>query len=111
MPRTCTICTHSDRQAIDRAIVAGESAPTIAAKYRVSDDAILRHSAEHLPERMTKAADAREQTRADVFLEQVAGLRNKAVKVLVQAETAGDLKTALLAIREDRACIELLLEV
>jgi hypothetical protein len=49
MPRVCTICTHPERAAIDQALVGGESAPRIAAKYRVSEDAVTRHRA-HMAE-------------------------------------------------------------
>ncbi len=43
MPRLCTICAHAQRPAIDGELVAGLSAPKVAAKYRVSSDALTRH--------------------------------------------------------------------
>ncbi len=49
MARTCTVCTHPDRSAIDLALVNGVSAHAVAAKYRVSEDAITRHRGNHLP--------------------------------------------------------------
>ncbi len=54
MPRACTICQHADKPAIDQALVDGESAPKIAAKYRVSEDAVTRHRA-HVPATLAKA--------------------------------------------------------
>ena len=110
MPRVCTICTHPEHEAINQALVAGESAPKIAAKYRVSDDAITRHRA-HVPATLAKATEAKETALADDLLAQVRALRNKAISILTTAEKAGDLRTALLGVREARACIELLLEV
>jgi hypothetical protein len=107
MPRVCTICTHDQRLAIDRALVEGESAPRIAAKYRVSDDAITRHRA-HIPAKLAQAQDAEEAAQADDLLRHVRALRGKSYALLQKAETAGDLKTALLGIREARACLELL---
>jgi hypothetical protein len=58
VPRPCTVCQHPERPAIEGAVVAGESAAAIAAKYRVSDDAISRHSAAHLPATLARAAQA-----------------------------------------------------
>ena len=110
MPRVCTICPHPEHEAINQALVAGESAPKIAAKYRVSDDAITRHRA-HVPATLAKATEAKETALADDLLAQVKALRNKSISILQKAEAAGDLRTALLGIREARACIELLAEM
>ena len=110
MPRQCSICTHAESEAINQALVAGESAPKIAAKYRVSDDAITRHRA-HVPATLAKATEAKETAIADDLLAQVKTLRNKSISILQKAEAAGDLRTALLGIREARACMELLAEM
>lgn len=58
MPRPCSICQHADRASIEAAVVAGQSAAAIAAKHRVSDDAVSRHSAAHLPATLVRAAQA-----------------------------------------------------
>jgi hypothetical protein len=56
----CKVCSHRDREAIDRALVEGESAPKIAAKYRrLSDDTVRRHAENHLPARLVLATDVR----------------------------------------------------
>lgn len=49
MTRTCTVCQHPERQAIDRALV-GEATPyrRIAEQFSVSGTALLRHKADHL---------------------------------------------------------------
>jgi hypothetical protein len=44
---------------------------------------------------------------ADHTLEMVRSLKVKAMEILGQAQGAGDLKTALLGIREARGCLEL----
>jgi hypothetical protein len=51
MPRTCTICTHPKRTAIEQAL--GQAIPlrTIAAQWSVSKTALIRHKTDHLPER------------------------------------------------------------
>jgi len=110
MPRLCTICIHSERTAIDGALVAGQSLAAIAALYRVSQDAVSRHRA-HLPPAMAKAQGAKEAAQGEQLLEQVKAFRNKALALMQKAEGAGDLKTAIAGLREARACLELLLEV
>jgi hypothetical protein len=115
MSRACTICQHPDREAIDKALAdPKQSIRGIARTYCGSvnaEDALSRHKAEHLPATLAKAQEAREVSIADDLLLQVKNLRNKAISILLKAENAGDLRTALLGIREARACIELLLEV
>jgi len=109
MARPCSVCQHPDRQAVDVAIVAGESAARITAKFReISDDAVLRHGASHLPARLAQAREAAEAAQADDLLKEVRALRAKAYSLLLQAERQGDIRTALAGIREARGCLELL---
>jgi uncharacterized protein (DUF1810 family) len=111
MPRVCTICTHPEREAINQALVTGEPYRVIAQRFAASPDAVYRHKIDHLPAVMVKSEAAREVALADDLLGQVKALRNKAISILGKAEAAGDLRTALMGIREARACVELLLEV
>jgi hypothetical protein len=108
VPLPCSICKRGDRLAIDKALVAGTPIPELTARYRASPDALLRHKHRHLPLRLVKAQEAREVTEADQLLGDVRALRGKAVTLLLAAEAAGDLKTALAGIREARGCMELL---
>jgi hypothetical protein len=108
MPRTCTICTHPQREDIDAALVAGqESARRIAALFRVSDDAITRHRA-HIPPALARAQAATEVARADTLLDQVRSLQTRTLDILSKAERAGDLRTAVSAIGQARGNLELL---
>jgi len=111
MPRVCTICTHPEREAINQALVNGEPFRHIAARYGTSTGALQRHKADDLPSIMVKSEEAREVAHADDLVWQIKQLRNKAIGILGKAETAGDLKTALMGVREARACIELLAEM
>ncbi len=111
MPRTCTICQHPERQKIDTALVAGEPFRNIAERFGTSATALTRHKAEHLPAKLAQAHAAREVAQASTLLDEVRALRSKAVNILLTAEKAGDLRTALLGIREARSCIELLAEM
>jgi hypothetical protein len=68
----CGVCSHRDREAIDRALVEGESAPKIAAKYRrLSDDTVRRHAENHLPARLVLAADAKDSADAGRVIAQL----------------------------------------
>ncbi len=108
MPRVCTVCTHSQRAAIDAALVAGESFRYVAERFGTSATALFRHKAEHIPASLTKAQEVEEVAQADDLLSQVRDLQAAALRILKTAEQAGDLKIALGAIREARGNLELL---
>ena len=108
MPRSCNICTHPRREAIDEALVGGASNRSAASLYDVSEAAVRRHKANHLPATLVMARAAEEVTQADSLLEQVRDLQDKALGILAQAEEAGELRIALGAIREGRGNLELL---
>jgi hypothetical protein len=109
MPRRCSVCTHPDRENIDEALVGATAISAIAAKYRdISEDALGRHKANHLPAKLVMAEKAKEVAQADSLLEQVRDLQGRALAILDQAEMSGDLRTALGAIREARGNLELL---
>jgi hypothetical protein len=109
MPRRCSVCTHPDRENIDEALVGATAMSAIAAKYRdISEDALGRHKANHLPAKLVMAEKAKEVAQADSLLEQVRDLQGRALAILDQAEMSGDLRTALGAIREARGNLELL---
>ena len=86
----------------------GIAFPALVAKYRVSKDALSRHKANHLPATLVKAQEAQEVAQADDLLEEVRSLQGRALGILDKAEDAGDLRTALGAIREARGNLELL---
>lgn len=73
MPRTCTICRHEQREAIDQALVDGEAFRNIAKRFDSSWQAIRRHK-EHLSQRIVKAAERREDRHADSLIDQVDAL-------------------------------------
>ena len=110
--RPCKVCRHPERDAIDRALVAGADVASVSRNFAVSDDALTRHRDNHIPTpEMQAGAVARAAADADhggSLLSQVAGLRTDALRLLGKAEAAGDLRTALAGIREARECIETL---
>lgn len=108
MPRSCTVCAHPGREAIDRALVEGVAFPALVAEYRVSKDALSRHKANHLPATLAKSQDAQEVAEADNLLAQVQHLQARTLSILEEAETTSQHRTALSAIREARSNLELL---
>jgi len=108
MPQTCSICTHPERDAIDAELLSGTANRRIATQYSLSEAAVRRHRKSHLPAELIQAQEAQAVAQADDLLAQVVSLKDKALKILGQAETEGDLRTALAAIRETRSTLELL---
>ncbi len=93
MPRTCSICTHDQRQAIDRALLAGDPYRNIAVRFGTSVASLQRHKTDHLSARIAKVAERQEEadvrTAIDVVT-QLRGINGAAIGVLKQARDAGD---------------------
>jgi hypothetical protein len=108
MPRRCTVCDHPERHGIDEALVTGAPYRSVAKRFELSESAVYRHKAEHLPAQLLKARGVEEAARADDLLDQVRHLQTHALDILERAESAGDLRTALAAISQARGNLELL---
>jgi hypothetical protein len=69
MPQLCTICTHSEHQQIDLAIVRGElSNRRIATQFEITESAIRRHRIDHLPAVLEHSMALQKQQEADEVL-------------------------------------------
>jgi len=108
MPRSCTICHHRDRKAIDHALLAGEPYRQLAARTGTSTGALLRHKADHLSATLRKAGEAEEATRGSDLLAKIGDLEADARRIAAKAEKSNDLRTAIAAIRELTRIVELL---
>jgi len=108
MPRTCTVCSHPQRDAIDKALASGESFRGLSAKYRVSEDALGRHKEHHLPATLAQATQAQEVARADNLIDEMRNLQQITMGILSRAGMAGDHRVALQAVGEARRNLELL---
>jgi hypothetical protein len=109
MARTCTVCAHPERHAIDLALVNGQPCRSIASRYvTIGRMALERHKSTHLPVKLVNAEAAADLAEAGDLLGQVRDLQTSALRILQKAEKAGDLRTALGAIREARSNLELL---
>jgi hypothetical protein len=108
MPRRCTVCDHPERHSIDEALVTGAPYRSVAKRFGLSESAVYRHKAEHLPTHLLKAREVEQVAQADGLLDQVRNLQTHALDILERAEEAGDLRTALAAISQARGNLELL---
>jgi hypothetical protein len=106
--RKCTVCSHEEANAINEALVIEKASNrSIAKRYDVNHNAVQRHR-QHVPEMLAQAKKAQEVADADDLLRQVRALQSKTLSILLKAEGAGELRTALAAIREARGNVELL---
>ncbi|WP_085440442.1 hypothetical protein [Magnetofaba australis] len=108
MARQCTVCAHRKLNAIDEALVAGESMAGLAKRYKLSRDALRRHRDSHLPEVMVKSEEAQQTARGDSLIDQLKALQTRAHNIAMKAEKEGDLRAALAGIRELVRIVELL---
>ncbi|MGH9584641.1 MAG: hypothetical protein ACRD4O_17100 [Bryobacteraceae bacterium] len=98
MPRECSLCSHSERERIDRDVIAGSSYRDIAGRFGVSKSAVERHANEHLAETIARAVDARERITADKLIAELRTLRETTLSVLEEAREESNHSAALQAI-------------
>jgi hypothetical protein len=108
MPRVCSICIHPQREQIDQALVSGSAKRDVSALFRVSEDAVTRYAAAHLPKALARAQEEHEAARADDLLSEARRLKEITMGLLGRAVQANDLRTALVAVREARGTLELI---
>jgi hypothetical protein len=108
----CKSCRHPSHEEYDRDYFNGRITKSeYARRVGCSIPSVTRHLESHVPKNLAAATEAQAVANADTLLEDVKGLRKRAIGILETAEEAGDLKTALLGIREARSCMELLAKV
>ena len=108
MPRTCSICSHEHRDAMEDAFIAGQAKRRIASQYGVSERAVRYHMREHLPALLALARDAERAARADTLLDRLEALQSQTLAILDAPE---DQRTALAAVAQARRNLELIAEL
>lgn len=109
MPRRCTVCTHSEREEIDAALVAAsDSLRAIAGRFGVSRSSLMRHRDKHLPEALVLAQEAQEIAHADDLVAQMQSLQRRTLKILTKAERGHNIQGTSSIIGQARRNIELL---
>jgi hypothetical protein len=105
MPRTCLACSSSEREAIDKALVAGESLRNIAKRVSISPAGLLRHKS-HVAGAIVKAQERREEKLGDTIFDEMRRVLAKAWELSGKAESEGDHRGAIVGLREVRECLE-----
>ena len=108
MPRTCSICSHEHRDAMEDAFIVGQAKRRIASQHGVTERAVRYHMREHLPALLALARDAERAARADTLLDRMEALQSQTLAILDAPE---DQRTALAAIAQARRNLELIGEV
>jgi hypothetical protein len=108
VPRTCSICSHEHRDAMEDAFIAGQAKRRIASQHGVSERAVRYHMREHLPALLALARDAERAARADSLLDRMEALQSQTLAILDAPE---DQRTALAAIAQARRNLELIGEI
>lgn len=112
MARTCTVCTHPDRAAIDEALAAKTDAVLgVSRRFGIGRESLRRHLMRHLPGTLVKAQEAREATRADDLLGILRDGVADARRLAARAELEGDLRCAVAAVKTSGDIVEKLAAV
>ena len=113
MGRVCTVCTHERRFAIEELLATRQASyRNVAQRFGVSLDAVGRHvRSGHIGALLALAADAERAAQADTLLDRIEALHRRTLAILEAVEDTDEHRTALAAIREARANLELIGEV
>jgi hypothetical protein len=109
LARSCSICTHHRRDAVDKLLLRGEQLKAVARRYSVSEDALGRHK-RHMQLVIAKAAAQVEQkdlAYGSALLAEIARIRADAERLQIESERRQDVRGALRAIHERLAVVEL----
>jgi hypothetical protein len=99
MPQPCTICTNPQRSAIDRALVEATPKRRVASQYGLTEAAVRRHVAAHLPSTLALAHQAGEVQRSGDLWEDAALLQEEAVALVAAAKRSGSISQGTQALQ------------
>jgi hypothetical protein len=118
MPPRCQVCAHPRLYLIHEKMLEGLPLAAVARMFGVDRNALIRHREKHMPDAMREAAEnaahAAGPTRlqaveGEVLLGQAAEVYEKALDTLEDLEKPGkDQRARVSALREVRACLEML---
>ena len=101
----CTVCSHSKRSDIDKALAQGESYRNIGARFTLSYSAVNRHSKKCVGKALARVSGEREQGSGLNILSELESVNRECKAVLATAKTKKDDRLVLLAL--DRICKQL----
>ena len=106
MPRTCSVCRSPKRAQIEELSLAGVPLRNISERTGASVASILRHRDAHLSRALVRAAGAEDDTVAVTHLDQLRELRDEMRRLGRQAEKDGDVRAALVALKQAGDLVE-----
>lgn len=107
--RVCSICRHRRLTQIDQALLRCQPQAAVARTFGVSPDAISRHS-KHMQSALVRAKtrqDGDELRYGDKLLREIDRIRQDAERLQDESEQRRDVRSALRAIHERLAVVEL----
>jgi transposase len=96
--RTCTICHHPERAAIEAALVAGTSYRHIASQFSVGYKSIERHATDHVKQAIKQSQTAKEEAQALDVIRQLKTINSVTLHVLEEVRKAKEHMTTLYAV-------------
>lgn len=107
MARHCLVCGSSNQAAIDAALIDPHcSFRAIASQFGVTTMSLQRHRNHHLVEAVRQNREMYAMLTSTNLLNKLSSLDETTMELLAEARQAGDLRTALAAIRESRGNVE-----
>lgn len=108
-PPSCAVCRHPEHVALDEMLLRGESIRAIARRFRLGKSTVHTHLKNgHIPKTLVKAADAAAVSEGDALLAKVLEVEQEVRRLAAKAEKAGDVRGALVGMRELSRILELL---
>ncbi len=108
MPRTCTVCRHTAKAAIDGALVSGTPRREVARRYGLSATAVRRHAGAHLPASLARAAEAGQVADSARLLDRVRRIVADLESMAAECRGAGEREAYLRTSRELLRAFDLL---
>ena len=108
MGRSCIVCSRSDRDDLERRLVAGEPVAAVARSVDIARSSLRRHAEAHLPAELAGLRDAGKRISTARATDRLEDLYARARAVLEHAEAEGRHPIALQAVRELRGFVELI---
>ena len=108
--RSCTVCSHPDRAAIDKLLVSGSSSiRRIATRHGLDPSSVQRHKKSDLPTSLVRRTELVTERREESLGEEVRRKKAEAEALQGKATQEGDYRTALMAIKAWSDLVELLI--
>lgn len=105
MPRKCKGCTARARQEIDLALASGTALSALSRQYHISEDSLWRHKA-HISKAIIRSAERAGEKLEDTLRTELDKIREGMWTLQQQMQKEGDLRGALVALKELRGVVD-----